>query len=81
MTSPPQWSFASTSRPPRGKPVSFPDAVKAIWSWLAGRQPPQTMRQRIAEERLFEKLAEEIEEAETPPTPAAAKRRKRVNGD
>jgi hypothetical protein len=76
VTSPPLWSFASASRPSRGKPVSFAEAVKAVWRWAAGRQPKPTLRERIAEERLIERLAEELAEAATPQAPAPRKRKR-----
>lgn len=41
------------------RPVAFPVMLLDLWRWL--RPPRQTARERIAEERLLERLAEEIE--------------------
>lgn len=46
------------------RPVNFPDMLRTVWRWLTGRQPKPTMRQRMLEVRLVERLAEELEAAE-----------------
>jgi hypothetical protein len=37
---------------------TFPDVVGIIWRWARGDRP--TLRQTFAEERLIEKLADEL---------------------
>jgi hypothetical protein len=63
MTSPPQWSFASASRPEFApRPVTMGEALKAIIAWLRGRKP--TLREQIKAAKLVERIAAEIEEEE-----------------
>jgi hypothetical protein len=64
---------ASASRPFASRPVTIVEALKVIIAWLRGRKP--TFREQMLEAKLVERLAEEIEEQETP---APQKRSKRV---
>lgn len=54
----PYYSFVTV--PPR--PVSFAEDLRAIWRWLANRQPKLTLWQRFREARLLSELAEELSE-------------------
>lgn len=42
--------------------VPFTDACKAIWRWWRGDQP--NWRERFAEQRLIERLAQELDEGD-----------------
>ena len=77
MTSPPQWSFAGPSRSPSEPTLA--DALRSILTWIGLIRPPcRTLRQLAAEERLVEKLAEEIDAEDETPTRPATKRRPRA---
>jgi hypothetical protein len=43
------------------RPVSFIEALRVVWRWLAGRQPQPSPRELMLEARLVEALAEELE--------------------
>jgi hypothetical protein len=53
---------------------SFAETLKAVWRWFTGHHA-LPLREQIRDEQLVERLAEEIEEQETP---APQKRPKRT---
>ena len=55
-------SWASRPATPHTPVVPFTDACKAIWRWLRGVQPG--WRERFAEQRLIERLAQELDEGD-----------------
>ena len=65
---------AYASRPFASRPVTIMEALRQIVAWWRGDK--RTLKQQIAEEKLVERLAEEIEEQETP---APQKRSKRAD--
>ena len=56
------------SRPFASRPVTIVEALRQIVAWWRGDKP--TFKHQIAEAKLIERLAEELAEEETPPTPA-----------
>jgi hypothetical protein len=55
----PPWSFAVFVTTPIVRQPGFPEKFAAISSWLRGDWP--TLKQQFAEERLVDRLAEELE--------------------
>jgi hypothetical protein len=67
----PWYSFVTVTTP-RHVP-SFAESVRLIWRWWRGVRPD--WRQRMKEERLVERLAEELEAEPEPETETSQVRR------
>ena len=47
------------------RPVPFAEMVRTVWLWLIGRQPKTSARERFLEERVIERLREELAEEDS----------------
>jgi hypothetical protein len=58
----PYYSFVTVS----ARPVpSFAESLRSVWSWMTGRQPKPTLRERAREARLIDALAEQMAEEDS----------------
>lgn len=55
----PPWSFAVFVTTPIVRQPAFPDVVAILWRWFRGSEP--NWRDRWAEQKLVDRLAEEME--------------------
>lgn len=47
------------------RPVPFAEMVRTVWLWLIGRQPKTSAREQFLEERVIERLREELAEEDS----------------